>query len=758
MSKSSFNQENVVEKHALNSSPGNYSQSRSFYPRDHYSSSSAGHINETKHKKGLHSIPTQASDAMITSNGVPEDLSDNSIEYPASKEGYGSKGELDPVPETSVEYSEPTNKTSNIDSDLYKNRLESENEDKRFSRMNYTFPNESLDMKYDFHLKNNSDSLRISMDEHIPKNLSMTYTSPKYETETSAEFTSKHWIGNGKRIVDEGVFSASKKHNYDFDSPLQADIRNGPVNHERMNGTSNGSQPRMMTHSEVASSLTRKTHGDGMSGRKSPAERQNISDFSDSGVKATKRSTERYDSYLPNKNDYQPRNVHGGQHHPAKEQPSEAAELRDKNEKLEEQVAQKEKMVQNMRESNDEIYKKFLQERDKVIQLEEQKSLLQNEIENLKQRDVTKSNMVTELEGQIHGFIAELHSVNNKWHAKVEVLNQQIRRLEEENYNLIQSRRKNELKLSQLEISTDGDKFSMLRNLEESNKQLYNLTSRNEDLLLKVETLKRFNQVREKEYREKIDESMSEAKEEAKQQYLAKINHYKAKAEKLLIDNENLKLELQSRPTLRRYKEHEAKIQTLENELEDAKHHMHQEHRKKGSEVVGLPTKILKEVIEELEIDGIGEIIPKIKELQHEHKADNKFVNSILDLVYRCSPSGYFEKRPNPKQAWKWLKLLMEEYMNLKKQEGGYELGTEKEILRIVMDFLRLKDKNEVPRRLRQLVAENTSLMEVIDKVKTIHKLEWVNSLSELDQKLDEIRPKHEEPYYKSIHYRRNNS
>lgn len=117
-------------------------------------------------------------------------------------------------------------------------------------------------------------------------------------------------------------------------------------------------------------------------------------------------------------------------------------------------------------------------------------------------------------------------------------------------------------------------------------------------------------------------------------------------------------------------------------------------------------------------------------------------MNTVLELVYSCSPKGSFDGKPTTKQAWKWLKTIMAEYMHLKKHDGGYDIGAEREILRIVMDFLKVKEKADVPGKLRQVLGDTSLMSKIIGRIKVLHKLDWINSLSELDKRLEqEINP-----------------
>ena len=280
----------------------------------------------------------------------------------------------------------------------------------------------------------------------------------------------------------------------------------------------------------------------------------------------------------------------------------------------------------------------------------------------------------------------------------------------------------------------DEEKQVLRKNLDEVSLQLKNLSIKNEDLSHEIEVLRKQNYENERMLKDKYDDSFP-GKD------ASRISHddttsYKRKIAKLKALNENLKLELNSRPTVRRFKENEMKINSLENELEDAKNGR-QEQRK--SSEINFTSKLLRDVICELEIENVGDILSRIQELQEHSKTNDKFVNSILELVERCSPGGYFEGRPTPKQAWRWIKRLMEEYMTIKKEGRDSEGSSDQEVLRVVMDYLMVDDIGEISIKLRNVLVESNLMKRVISKIKMIHNFERVTSLQDLERRLESI-------------------
>ncbi|CAD8137880.1 unnamed protein product [Paramecium pentaurelia] len=47
-----------------------------------------------------------------------------------------------------------------------------------------------------------------------------------------------------------------------------------------------------------------------------------------------------------------------------------------------------------------------------------------------------------------------------------------------------------------------------------------------------------------------------------------------------------------------------------------------------------------------------------------------KFINSIVDLVIQCHPINHFpSQKPDLKQCWRWLKKILNDYIQLKQQK-----------------------------------------------------------------------------------------
>ena len=280
----------------------------------------------------------------------------------------------------------------------------------------------------------------------------------------------------------------------------------------------------------------------------------------------------------------------------------------------------------------------------------------------------------------------------------------------------------------------DEEKQILRKNLDEVSLQLKNLSRKNEDLSHEIEVLRRQNYENERVQRDKYNNSFPDKDTSGISNDDA--TSYKRKIAKLKALNENLKLELNSRPTVRRFKENEMKISSLENELEDAKNGRLEQ--RKSSEI-NFTSKLLRDIICELEIENVGDVLPRIQDIQEHSKTNDRFVNSILDLVDRCSPGGYFEGRPSPKQAWRWIKRLMEEYMSIKKEGRESEGSSDQEVLRVVMDYLMVDDIGEISIKLRNVLVESNLMKRVINKIKMIHNLERVSSLQDLERRLETI-------------------
>jgi hypothetical protein len=64
-------------------------------------------------------------------------------------------------------------------------------------------------------------------------------------------------------------------------------------------------------------------------------------------------------------------------------------------------------------------------------------------------------------------------------------------------------------------------------------------------------------------------------------------------------------------------------------------------------------------------------VIKKYKEenskLLVEGSSDRKFIFFLIQMVKSCHPDNYFQEgEPTLKHTWKWLKKVLQEYMQLK--------------------------------------------------------------------------------------------
>ncbi|CAD8152543.1 unnamed protein product [Paramecium pentaurelia] len=99
------------------------------------------------------------------------------------------------------------------------------------------------------------------------------------------------------------------------------------------------------------------------------------------------------------------------------------------------------------------------------------------------------------------------------------------------------------------------------------------------------------------------------------------------------------------------------------NQLSNKLHHeiMHNSQQQKSN--IELQKSILK-----LEQD----LITRRSKYSHEHK----FVESLLHMVISCHPENSFREQPSLKQAWKWLKSILSDYLQLKQKTRNYQEGS----------------------------------------------------------------------------------
>ncbi|EAR96328.1 hypothetical protein TTHERM_00188970 (macronuclear) [Tetrahymena thermophila SB210] len=71
-------------------------------------------------------------------------------------------------------------------------------------------------------------------------------------------------------------------------------------------------------------------------------------------------------------------------------------------------------------------------------------------------------------------------------------------------------------------------------------------------------------------------------------------------------------------------------------------------------------------VIELLQVENDEEILQKIKHLVQYKKQNESFTKCVVDTMEQLAPEGYFKnKKPTIAQSWKYMKHIMQQYINL---------------------------------------------------------------------------------------------
>lgn len=84
---------------------------------------------------------------------------------------------------------------------------------------------------------------------------------------------------------------------------------------------------------------------------------------------------------------------------------------------------------------------------------------------------------------------------------------------------------------------------------------------------------------------------------------------------------------------------------------------------------------IFDDILDKLSISYLDEILPKITELLSKVKEFELFHQCLGKAIKDCSPIGLWKDHPTVKEQWKWVKNIMIEYMNLKKNEKNFKLS-----------------------------------------------------------------------------------
>lgn len=132
------------------------------------------------------------------------------------------------------------------------------------------------------------------------------------------------------------------------------------------------------------------------------------------------------------------------------------------------------------------------------------------------------------------------------------------------------------------------------------------------------------------------------------------------KLKELGTENEYLKSELQKRPSFSQYQSALARIEELEGMLSQRKTLNNDK-----SEVEGC-----KMMIEMFKVKSFCELVEVVKSLKSPD-ANSKLILRISNLIQDCVPSGTFKNGPGHRDIWKFIRNIMESYIQLRKSENN---------------------------------------------------------------------------------------
>ena len=96
----------------------------------------------------------------------------------------------------------------------------------------------------------------------------------------------------------------------------------------------------------------------------------------------------------------------------------------------------------------------------------------------------------------------------------------------------------------------------------------------------------------------------------------------------------------------------------------------------KRSDLQGFFKDLFSQILKILKVSYLDEILPKLGDLLENVKIYSKFHSCLAKAIIDCSPSGVFSQgSPSIKQQWKWIKNVMLEYMQLKKNEHKFAMS-----------------------------------------------------------------------------------
>lgn len=143
--------------------------------------------------------------------------------------------------------------------------------------------------------------------------------------------------------------------------------------------------------------------------------------------------------------------------------------------------------------------------------------------------------------------------------------------------------------------------------------------------------------------------------------------------------------------------------------------------------------KLENQLMHELQLKNPSQILGAVRVLNRETKTlgqFKQFIEKIKELILQCSPDS-LKKTLSLKKTWKWVKRLVEEYLQLK-QDMEKQSGIS-EVLDRLMRALRVRDVDSIPKAVCSSLSENERMLVMLNKVKRLLALPEEASLVDID-------------------------
>lgn len=319
----------------------------------------------------------------------------------------------------------------------------------------------------------------------------------------------------------------------------------------------------------------------------------------------------------------------------------------------------------------------------------------------------TRLDETTKLKIELLSENADLHKVVQSKDLEVVKLREEMRAVRQREESGREEAQSSEFKASQKEV---------LR-LKRENEELKAKEARLEKDILGFE--KAISDMKYTREDTKLSEDITEM--------TTRVSELEEKLLKASSENDNLYLELSSRPTHKQLKEKDRIIEDLRSELlttlksrrlkdtHSVSPRHHTSHRPR-SDTESDADLLVAEVMAALHVSSRQEILGKINHLRKAKSTSRKLLTRLSALVIECSPNGAYSGSPSSKDIWKWTRRLAEEYMSLRQSHEAQQVNSD--LISEVLELLGLVYPSEVPKGVEQLLGENKLMRDVLEKTK----------------------------------------